>query len=253
MRLSLILPTLDERENVAVLVPAILALPFVREIIVVDDGSTDGTRALVLDLATRDPRVRLVARDMDRGLARALQAGIDVASGDLVGWMDADRSMDGRDLVRLVQAIDDGADLAVGSRFTPGGTIKGQEHHGVLGRARALASLPPGESRIAGALSWGLNTVLLPALLGGAPHDYTSGFLVGRRSVVRAHRLRGDHGEYFMTLWIDAERDGARIDEVPCRIAPRAWGETKTAPSLGALGRRGLRYLRAAAALRFRS
>jgi dolichol-phosphate mannosyltransferase len=253
MRLSLILPTLDERDNLEVLVPSILALPFVREVIVVDDGSTDGTRELVTDLSRNDARVRLLARDHEPGLCRALQAGIDAATGDLVGWMDADRSMDPADLPRLVAAIDAGADLAIGSRYVTGGAIKGQTSGGTFSRVRAVLALPAGESRLATVLSWVLNAALLPAMLGGGAHDYTSGFLVGVRRIVSSHRLRGEHGEYFMTLWIDAVRAGARAIEVPCRIDVRAAGQTKTAPSLRRLVTHGVGYLRAGLALRRRA
>ena len=250
MRLSLILPTLDERDNVAVLVPAILAWPFVREVIVVDDGSRDGTREVVAELAHEDDRVRLVARDDAPGLTRALQAGLDVATGELVGWMDADQSMDPRDLSRLLDEIDAGADVAIGSRYAQGGAIKGQVREGVLGRAMAVLALPAGESRVATTLSWVLNVALLPALLGVGAGDYTSGFIVGRRSVLGPMRLKGEHGEYFIRLWIDAERAGARVVEVPCHIGARRFGKTKTAPSLARLLRHGVGYLRAALTLR---
>ena len=251
-RLSLILPTLDERENVRTLVPELLSSvgDELHELLVVDDGSQDGTRELVA--AFDDRRVRLIARDHDRGLTASLQAGVDAARGELIGWMDADGSMHASDVMRLLAAIDDGADLAVGSRYAVGGSIKGQTSPGLFGRLKALVARDLGsDGRLAIAASFALNAMILPLLLGGAAHDYTSGFLVARREIITKTRLIGDHGEYFITLWMAASRAGARIVEVPIELTPRRFGVSKTAPTLRVLVRRGVRYL--STALRMRS
>jgi dolichol-phosphate mannosyltransferase len=250
--LTLILPTINEAANLEMLIPALLSLVEVGAVIVVDDGSTDGTRELVLGMASSDPRVRLIARSTRPSLTASLQEGIDAATTDRVGWMDADGTMPPEDVRLLCAAIDRGADLAIGSRFQPGGALKGQTTSGVVGAIRSLAQLRhTADGALGAAASWLLNGALLPAILGrfGA-HDWTSGFLVGRRAVIAPLRLRGDHGEYFFDLWLRAERAGARVVQIPCRMRPRMHGESKTAGTLAQVVRRGRRYLTRAALLR---
>jgi len=102
------------------------------------------------------------------------------------------------------------------------------------------------DSWIGVALSWALNGVVLPVLLLGGVHDYTSGFVLARREVLERIRLRGDHGEYFIHLWVCAERAGFRIEEVGYCIQTRSYGRSKTANSIPQWFRRGRAYLEAA-------
>jgi dolichol-phosphate mannosyltransferase len=247
--LTLVLPTIDEAENLASLLPALLSLEEIAEVIVVDDGSIDGTPDLVRSFGDR---VRLIEHPPPRSLRGSLQAGIDACDTALVGWMDADGTMPPEDVPRLCEAIANGADFAVGSRFAEGGALKGQTRAGVLGALSSLASMrhtPDGALTAAASLL--LNRALLPAFLGiHAPHDWTSGFLVARRSVVAEFPLRGDHGEYFFDLWVRAARAGVRVVEIPCRMRPRMHGHSKTADGLAQVLRRGRRYLSRALALR---
>src|SRR5262249_52798256 len=125
--LSLILPTLNERENIERFVPELLAaIPDVAEVLVVDDGSTDGTQDATLRLAAADGRVKLHSRTGAPSLTRAIQEGIALARGDLVGWLDADLVISPAEYAVLVSEVRAGADVAIGSRFAPGGRIKGQ-------------------------------------------------------------------------------------------------------------------------------
>jgi dolichol-phosphate mannosyltransferase len=247
---SVILPTLDEADNLRVLLPELLALPPVHAVLVVDDGSTDGTRELVS--AYGDARVELIARTAPRSLAGSLQDGIDRATTPLVAWMDADGTMQPKDLLRLCDALRDDVAMAVGSRFVEGGALKGQTRPGLLGALSSVLSMRHTADGAVGALlSLVLNAALLPPLLGrwGA-HDWTSGFVVARRDRVAPLRLRGTHGEYFFDLWIRLERQGDRVVEVPVQMRPRAHGRSKTGTQLVHFLRRGARYLTRAMALR---
>ncbi|MBI5507434.1 MAG: glycosyltransferase [Deltaproteobacteria bacterium] len=255
MKLSLILPTLNERDNLEVLIPELLlTVPQLAEILVLDDGSTDGTHEVVRDLSAAEPRVRLFVRSGPPSLTAALQEGILAAKSELVGWMDADLAMAPADLARLVAAVEAGADAAIGSRFVMGGGIKGQEAEGFRGRMKALKNVQNSEDSWVGvALSWALNAAILPALIGDGVHDYTSGFVVLRRDLAVSVRLQGDHGEYFIGLWTELERRGAKVVEVAYQIRARQHGKSKTASALSDYGRRGVRYLSAAARARLQS
>ncbi|HVU03169.1 MAG TPA: glycosyltransferase [Polyangiaceae bacterium] len=243
--LSLVLPTLNERENVERFVPLLLAeVREILEILVVDDDSSDGTPEAVERLGRSDPRVRLIRRRGAPCLTAAIQEGILSARGDAVGWMDADLVMAPSDLSRLVATVDAGADVAIGSRFAPGGRIKGQNADGTFGRLLALSNLRTTEDPWLGVfLSWALNAVLLPALVGAGVRDYTSGILVGRREVLQEIRLRGDHGEYFIELVAALLAERRVVVEVPYRVQPRQYGRSKTGNALGEYLVRGRRYI----------
>ncbi len=248
MRLSLVLPTLDERESIERFVPLLLAeVPEIAEIIVVDDDSADGTPEAVLAIRNSDPRVRLIRRRGRPCLTLAIQEGIDAARSELIGWMDADLIMQPVDLRRLIAAVADGADVAIGSRFAPGGRIKGQESAGPFARLRALGNLKNTEDPWLGVLlSWALNVVVIPPLVGLGVRDYTSGVIVARSDAIRSLRLEGDHGEYFIQLTSDLARSGARVVELGYRIQARKYGRSKTANDLSDYVRRGRAYLGAA-------
>jgi dolichol-phosphate mannosyltransferase len=245
--ISLILPTLNERENVERFVPALLTeLPSICEIVIVDDGSVDGTPEAAERLGLSDPRVKLLRRSAPPSLSAAIAEGIAAAKGELIGWTDADLVIAPRDLGRLVEAVRGGADVAIGSRFAPGGRIKGQHRDGVLGRVLALANLrTTADSALGVFLSWALNAVVLPPLVGAPMRDYTSGIIVAKRAALEGVELRGHHGEYFIHLWATLLAGGANVVEVPYRVQPRRYGRSKTGNNLRDYAVRGRRYLEA--------
>ncbi|MDE2766345.1 MAG: polyprenol monophosphomannose synthase [Chloroflexota bacterium] len=123
--LSVVVPTYNERENVAVLVPRILgALHDIEcEVIVVDDASPDGTADAVRELARADGRVRLLAREGKLGLSSAAFAGAEAARGAYVCVMDGDLSHDPMELPQMLAVAQEGAHVVIGSRFAPGGML----------------------------------------------------------------------------------------------------------------------------------
>ena len=122
-RALVIVPTYNERFNIARLIPAILAQDPSLEILVVDDGSPDGTGAIVDSIAANNPRVHIIHREGKLGLGTAYIEGFRWAlerKYDLVFEMDADFSHDPRYLPDFLKAIEH-ADLVIGSRYIPGG------------------------------------------------------------------------------------------------------------------------------------
>jgi dolichol-phosphate mannosyltransferase len=127
------------------------------------------------------------------------------------------------DVPRLVQAVLDGADLAVGSRWIAGG-----------------ADIAHG--RMARTLSWIINYMAV-LLISPKMHDYTSGFIAARASLLRQLRLKGDYGEYCIDLLGRALRTGCQVREVPYVCVPRHEGESKTGVNLWDYLVKGRKYV----------
>lgn len=119
---TVVVPTYNESENLPVLVERICASQPGAEIVVVDDASKDGTAQVARELAKKFP-VRVVERFDERGLSTAVLRGLEEARTDLCVVMDADLSHPPEAIPKLVKAVQDGADVAVGSRYVPGGDI----------------------------------------------------------------------------------------------------------------------------------
>lgn len=223
--ITIVLPTFNERDNITPLIERGLAAlaDYEVEMLVVDDDSPDATWQVVAGLAERDPRVRLIRRTEERGLTSAIATGIAQARGAWVGWMDCDLSMPPEDLPRLATALAGGADVAVGSRYVPGGRDVG---HSWVGRA----------------FSWTIN-LWARLLLDRRITDYTSGFILARRPVFDQIHLRGDYGEYCIDLLYRAARAGFHVVEIPYACVPREAGESKTATNPLGYVKRGWNYV----------
>ena len=119
---TVVVPTYNERENLAHIAAGILLHGY--SLLIVDDGSPDGTGDIAEALAADIPRVSVIHRASKQGLGPAYAAGFDRALADgaeIVVEMDADFSHNPVDLPRLVEAVRNGADVAIGSRYVPGG------------------------------------------------------------------------------------------------------------------------------------
>lgn len=241
-KISVILPTLNEAQNIIPLIERIwAALPYVYEIIVVDDNSPDGTADTVWEFAgkfTRCP-VRVEERMSDHGLTKSIWHGITRSRGDVVVWMDCDLSMPPEALPELILGLGHGYDISVGSRFVKGGSFK-------RGTSRTQ------DSAVAVALSRMMNYAI-QFFLDYSFKDYTSGFVAARRRVFDDICLRGDYGEYFIDFIFRAIRRGYKIIEIPYVCLPRHSGTSKTGSTLRQLCGRGWGYIRIAATARWKA
>jgi len=210
----IVLPTYNEAENVEPMVAAILAtLPAV-VVLVVDDGSPDGTGRLADALAAADRRVRVRHRAQKQGLGRAYLDGFGVAlagGAQAVVQMDADFSHDPAALPALIRPLEtDAADLVIGSRYTKGGAVED------WGLGRRLISRG--------------GSVFARVVLGLGQNDLTGGFKAWRAATLAAVPFDGVHaGGYVFQIEMTfrASRAGARIREVPITFRDRRIGQSK--------------------------
>jgi dolichol-phosphate mannosyltransferase len=209
-----ILPTYNERENIVDIAAAILAALPGATLLVVDDGSPDGTGVMADELAAADPRVRVRHRTAKQGLGRAYLDGFGVAlagGAQVVVQMDADWSHDPAVLPDLIRPITDGvADLAIGSRYVEGG---GVEDWGLSRRV----------------ISRGGST-FARVVLGLKPHDLTGGFKAWRGTTLATVPFEGVRaGGYVFQIEMTyrASRFGARVTEVPIIFRDRRLGQSK--------------------------
>jgi glycosyltransferase involved in cell wall biosynthesis len=118
---SVVIPCFNEKPTILRLIQKVLAAPFEKEIILIDDGSTDGTRDVLQQQAATIPTVRILLQDHNRGKGAALRRGFQEARGDIVIVQDADLEYDPREIPKVIAPIVEGnADVVYGSRFMGG-------------------------------------------------------------------------------------------------------------------------------------
>jgi dolichol-phosphate mannosyltransferase len=207
-----VVPTFNERENLPLLVKALMAQPNV-SVLVVDDRSPDGTGELADALAREYPgRIEVMHRTSRPGLGRSYVDGIAQVVRcpvDLICQMDADLSHDPRQLPALIAAADH-ADMVIGSRYIPGGAIVNWP-----ARRRLL-------SRFA--------NVYIRFVTRMQPRDCTSGYRCWRRDTLAAlplDRISSEGYSYLVEMLFVASRNGCRITEVPITFVERRLGESK--------------------------
>ncbi len=212
MKALIVIPTYNERDNLGEIVPRVLAVDSRFEVLIVDDGSPDGTGAIADDLAARIPRVHVIHRPGKLGLGSAYRMGFRFAlerDYDLVFEMDADFSHDPASLPAFLRAIED-ADLVIGSRYLNGVTV----------------------------VNWPIGRLLLSyaanrytRIITGLPLcDSTTGFKCFRREVLAAidlDRVRSEGYSFQIEMNFKAWKKGFRIREIPIVFSDRRVGISK--------------------------
>ncbi len=225
MRLAIIIPTYNEALNLPHLVPRIRAVQPDAQILVVDDGSPDGTAAVAEGLG-----VGVLSRSTKSGRGGAVLAGLIQASGDPDNeWfleMDADLSHQPEELERLL-AVSEGADMVVGSRYLPGARIEGWSW-----RRKVWSRM---------------SNRMIRTVLGVPMSDFTNGYrLYSRRAVehLAARRLR-ETGYISLSEWAYAlHRARMTIREVPTTFINRRLGTSNMSASEAVDALRGLIRMR---------
>ncbi len=133
-KLSILMPVYNERKTIQQVLARVRALPLPKEVIVIDDGSSDGTRELLRGIRG-DAELRIVYHDHNRGKGAALRTGLSLSRGSVVVIQDADLEYDPTEFLRLVKPIVDGqADVVYGSRFLQGKPKTQTWHHWLANR-----------------------------------------------------------------------------------------------------------------------
>ena len=205
MKLSVIVPVYNEAETVLELIRQVLAVDVDKEVIVVDDGSTDGG-AEALDTVL-DPRVRVVHEPRNRGKGWAVRRGIDLSTGDAVIVQDADLEYDPRDYLVLLDAMEqEDAAVVYGNRLHPG-------NHGYSHLRYLLGGM---------AVTFWTN-----ALYRAGIHDEPVCYKLFRGDLIRGLRLRCSGFEFCPEVTAMVRRLGFRIAERPIRYRPRTMSQGK--------------------------
>ncbi|MDE7388488.1 MAG: polyprenol monophosphomannose synthase [Muribaculaceae bacterium] len=211
-----IIPTYNEKENVAAIIDAVMALPQLFHVLIIDDNSPDGTASIVKAKTGEYPgRLHLMEREGKLGLGTAYIAGFKWALDngyDYIFEMDADFSHDPSDLPRLLEACSgpDGADVAVGSRYLTGVNV----------------------------VNWPMGRVLMSyfasryvRFVTGLPvHDTTAGFVCYRRRVLEhmeLDKIRFKGYAFQIEMKFTAHKHGFRVVEVPIVFVNRRLGTSK--------------------------
>jgi len=213
VRTIVVLPTYNERENVANLLAAVRSTLPTADILVVDDNSPDGTASIVEEVAAELGQIKLLRRPGKHGLGSAYREGFVVALDegyDAVVSMDVDFSHDPASLPELLALLEAGADAVIGSRYVPGGATEDWPlHRRVLSR-------------------WGNRYTSLVLRL--QVRDCTSGFRAYRASALASIEPSSTtaEGYAFLTELVRRlVRAGYRVMESPIIFRDRQYGESK--------------------------
>ena len=250
--LTVILPTLNEAPNLTTLIPQLFAqlqgAVSVLKVLVVDDGSTDDTKNVIIKLRSAHQGLNMVHREnQNPSLPNSIQYGIQQCNTELIAWMDADGSMQPEVLSNMIESwktcSNNSNIVVIASRFIPGGGMKGMNSNGTTSILQFMRNIRKSNERLFPVLaSWCLNKVYYQ-LLRGYCHDSTSGFILGPRLLLNHVSLSGRHGAYFPGMLEQLRFIGAQVVEVPYIIQLRQHGESKANSSLLHVFRSGMPYI----------
>lgn len=212
MRLSVLIPAYQEERTIRELLDRVLAIDIEsvgwdKEVIVCDDGSTDGTAELVAEVAARDPRVRLVRHPQNRGKGAAIRTALEAATGDYCLIQDADLEYQPEDYPRLLDAAAAGSDVVYGSRFLTASHPQGM-------------ALP----------NWLANRILTATanvLYDLGITDEATCLKVFKTDLLRSLELRCEGFEFCPEVTAKLGRRGVAISEVPVAYTARSGEQGK--------------------------
>ncbi|MFO7584954.1 MAG: glycosyltransferase family 2 protein [Anaerolineales bacterium] len=206
MNLSVIIPVYNEKNTVQEIVRRVQATGLVWEILLVDDGSQDGTRDILAEMDGKD-NVRVILHEKNQGKGAAVRTGLQNARGDVFLIQDADLEYDPRDYPALLKPIEEGvADVVYGSRFL------GAPHRAILFWNMVANKLL---------------TLMTNILYNNILTDMETGYKVFKREVVQDMKLRANRFDFEPEFTAKILKRNVRLYEVPISFNPREYSEGK--------------------------
>lgn len=206
MNLSVVIPVYNEVHNIAEIIKRVQAQKLANEIVVVDDGSSDGTRDVLKELDGKK-KVRVILHERNQGKGAAVVTGMKASTGDILLIQDADLEYDPRDYPQILRPIEEGlADVVYGSRF--------------LGGARRVAMF---WHMIANKLLTMMTNILYDTIL----TDMETGYKVFRRSVIEGMTIHAKRFDFEPEFTAKILKRRYRIFEVPITFNPRDYSQGK--------------------------
>jgi glycosyltransferase involved in cell wall biosynthesis len=205
--LSIIIPCYNERETIAEIIQRVQSVVPDAEVLVVDDGSTDGSREILSALNGSHPQVRVLLHAKNGGKGAALQTGIQAATGEIILIQDADLEYDPRDYPGLLKPIEEGrAEVVYGSRFLGGPRKTMMFWHMVANKLLTL-----------------MTNVLYNTILS----DMETGYKVFKAGVIKGVPLRARRFDFEPEVTAKMLKRRHHIYEVPISFNPREYAEGK--------------------------
>ena len=206
MNLSVIIPVYNEAKNINEILKRVQAQNLANEIVVVDDGSTDGTRAMLAEVHGKN-NVHVILHERNQGKGAAVVTGFKAAQGDILLIQDADLEYDPRDYPQILKPIEEGiADVVYGSRF--------------LGGARRVAMF---WHMLANKMLTAMTNILYDTIL----TDMETGYKAFRRNVIEGMTIHARRFDFEPEFTAKILKRRYRIFEVPITFNPRDYSEGK--------------------------